>query len=232
MTTRVAHYPFTSRQACVLVPAEERASGARPPLLVVVHGYAQTGDRQHRWMGRAVPPAFAAAFPDGFHPFEVRKQGRPPRIGYAWYVFSGDRPAFLASLARASEALWELVDRLADDLDADASRVFLAGFSQGAYLVNHAAMTRPDRCAGWIAQCGNFREDYLQGAVPDLAGTPVLLQYGEHDTALPEGAAESCRELITGFGADVTTSVHDAPHAITPGMADEARDWLAAHAGG
>ncbi len=198
-------------------------------MLVVVHGYAQTGERQHRWMKGAIPEGFAAAFPDGFLPFEVRRAERKPRIGYAWYVFSSDRPAFLTSLAASATALWRFVDQVADELGANRTRVWLAGFSQGAYLVNYASMTQPERVAGWVAQCGNFREDYLQGLRPDLRGKPVLLQYGEHDTALPKNTAEACRDLLGSYGADVTFRMHDAPHAITPGMAEEAREFIAAH---
>jgi predicted esterase len=229
VTARTVQFPFTTQQSCILVPpAAPVVHDAPPPLLVVIHGYAQTGARQQRWMGRAVPAHFAAAFPDGFLPFEVRRPERKPRIGYAWYTFTADRPAFLASLVESEAALWTLIDRAAEQLGADATRVWLAGFSQGAYLVNYAGMMRPDRVSGWISQCGNMREDYLQGAQPDLTGKPVLLQYGKHDEALPAGTADSCRDLIAAYGADITFSMHDAPHAITPGMADEANAFLGA----
>jgi len=221
-------FPFTSHALCRLAPPAEATDG-RPPLLVVVHGYAQDGERQQRWMHRAVPEHFAAAYPDGIHRFEVRRSGRPPRIGHAWYFFSADRPAFLASLEESEDALWSMVDGMAERLGADPARVWLAGFSQGAYLVNVAALRRPERVAGWISQCGNLREDYLRGAQPALDGKPVLLQYGEHDENLPEGAAEACRDLIASYGADVSLSMHDAPHAITPSMTREACEWLAAH---
>lgn len=228
MGSRTVQYPFTTQQSCILAPPVTPVTDTKPPLLMVIHGYAQTGERQQRWMQAAVPPNFAAAFPNGFLPLEVRRQGRPPRIGYAWYAYSSDRPAFLASLAESEAALWTLVDRVAEDLGADASQVWLAGFSQGAYLVNYAGMMRPERVAGWISQCGNMRADYLQGAQPDLTGKPVLLQYGEHDEALPEGSATACRDLIQSYGANVTFSMHDAPHAITPGMAEETAAFLAA----
>jgi predicted esterase len=229
---RTVQFPFTTQQSCILTAPTAPVGTTPPPLLVVIHGYAQTGQRQYRWMRPGVPPHFAAAFPDGFHQLEVRAPGRNPRVGFAWYIFTADRPVFLASLAESEAALWTMIDRAADALGADASRVWLAGFSQGAYLVNYAGMMRPERVAGWIAQCGNMRADYLQGATPDLSGKPVLLQYGEHDEALPADAATSCRDLIASHGADVTFSMHDAPHVITPAMAEEARAFLVREAPG
>ena len=225
--TRVETFAFTSELRCRLVPPAAPPASGKPPLLVVCHGWAQDGGRQQRWMGAAVPPGFAAAFPDGFHRFEVRRPERPPRIGHAWYLFSADRPAFLASLEESEAALWRLVDQAVASLDADPQQVWLAGFSQGAYLVNTAAMRSPQRVAGWIAQCGNMRADYLRGVEPDLSGRRVLLQYGAEDDRLPAGAAEACRDLIAGFGADVTFAMHEGGHAITPAMAAEAQRFLA-----
>lgn len=229
MNARSVQIPFTTQQTCLLAAPTAPSSEAPPPLLVAIHGYAQTGERHQRWTSRSVPAHFAAAFPDGFHRFEVRRSGRKPRIGFAWYTYTDDRPAFLASLEESEASLWRMIDRLAEELGADGSRVWLTGFSQGSYLVNYASMMHPERVAGWVAQCGNMREDYLQGHKPDLAGKPVLLQYGEHDEALPRGAAGSCRDLLVAHGADVTFSMHDAPHAITPAMADEARVFMETH---
>src|SRR5262245_29704441 len=88
--------PFTTRTQCLLAPP--RAASARPPLLVSLHGQGQSGERQQQWLKDALPPHFAAAFPDGFHAHEVRKPPRPIRLGFGWYLYTGDEAAFRESL--------------------------------------------------------------------------------------------------------------------------------------
>lgn len=209
-----------------LVEARRPPATGRPPLLVVLHGQGQSGARQLRWMGPAVPEHFAAAFPDGLHPFEVRRPERPRRIGYGWYLYDGDRQALAASMAACDERLWTIVERAAAELGADPGRVWLAGFSQGAYQAQASACLHVDRVAGWIAQAGNFRPEYVGGDVPDLSGRQVLLQHGRADAATPVERAEETAALFRSRGADVTLQLHDAGHVITPDMASAARAWL------
>lgn len=222
--------PFTHEVQTLLVPPAS-LTGDPPPLFVDLHGQGQTGARQARWMGPAVPPGFAAAFPDGFYPLEVRRPERPIRIGRAWYHYStDDRAAFLGHLDRAVDELWATVDAAVDALGADPARVFLGGFSQGGYLTHVACLRRPERVAGWLVQMGGLRRDYVPGGLPDLSGKPVLVQQGSQDTSFTPAMAEEVMALLRGQGADVTLQTFDVAHVITPAMAEAARGWLAEQA--
>lgn len=225
--------PFTTPTRCLVRPPEQPRPGVRPPLLVALHGQGQSGARHAEWMGPAVPPHFASAFPDGFHSWEVRKPGRPPRLGHGWYLFTGDQEAFAESLAVSEEALWRLVDAAVAAVGADRRRVWLAGFSQGAYLAHCVAVrscTRDDRppVAGWIGQSGRLKHEFLEAELPSVAGRPVLVQHGRRDAALGPAAAERSATILSDHGADVTLRLYDAPHVITPEMVADARGWLAA----
>lgn len=224
--TRELRFELRSSSRCLAQPARAPREGERPPLIVFLHGQGQSGERQRRWMGAAVPDDFAAAFPDGFLPFEIRKPGKPVRIGHGWYLYSADRPAFLTSLREAVARVWALVDRACEELGADPTRVWFAGFSQGAYLTHTTALHGLDRVQGWIGQAGAFRADYAPTPAPDASGKPVLLQHGTLDEALPLDQAEATAELLRGFGANVQLATHECAHVITPEMAVEARAWL------
>lgn len=220
--------PFTSSSDCLLVPPTERGAG-RPPLLVVLHGQGQSGARQRRWMEPAVPPHFAAAFPDGFHPHEVRRPDRPIRAGYGWYIYTGDRDALVQSFVEAESRLLDVVDAALAELDADRGRVWLAGFSQGAYLTHTTALHHGSRVRGWIGQCGGLRKAYLRDPDLDAGGRPVLLQHGRQDEAVPLSVAEEAVQILRAAGAAPELVVYDGGHVIDKAMAADARAWLASH---
>lgn len=218
--------PFTTQSACLLVPPERPEPGRRPPLLVALHGQGQDGERQRGWMGAAVPAHFASAWPDGFHRHEVRTPGRPIRIGCAWYLFTGDQQAFIASLVEAERALWDLVDAASAELGTDPARLYLCGFSQGAYLAHCAAVRAPERTTGWIAQSGRLKLEFLAPWLPGVAGKHVLIQHGRDDPHLPPGSADDSAAALTRHGAQVTLRLYDSGHAISPAMARDCRTWL------
>jgi len=228
---RSLELPFTTRTRCLLLPPRAPAAG-RPPLLVSLHGQGQTGDRQRRWMQPALPAHFAAAFPDGFHAHEVRKPERPIRLGFGWYLYTGDETAFRASLLESEAALWRLVDAAVAELGADPARVWLHGFSQGAYLVHGVACRAPARLRGWIAQAGRLKWEFLGERIEGLAGKPVLVQHGRLDESLDLSRAERGVQVLRASGANVDFRVYEAGHAITPEAVDDVRAFLEAHEAG
>jgi len=225
---RALSLPFTTRTRCLLLPPRVPAA-ARPPLLISLHGQGQSGERQRRWMQPALPDHFAAAFPDGFHAHEVRKPGRPIRLGFGWYLYTGDETAFRASLLESEAALWRLVDAAAAELGADPARVWLHGFSQGAYLVHCVACRAPSRLRGWIAQAGRLKWEFLGERIEGLAGKPVLVQHGRQDESLQLERAERGVDVLRASGADVTFRVYEAGHEITPQAVAEVKDFLLKH---
>ena len=231
-SVRHVQTPFTTLCDCLALPPQATTGSGRPPLLVVLHGQGQSGARQARWMGPAVPPGFASAFPDGFHAHEVRKPDRKPRLGYGWYLFTGDQQAFADSLARSEEAFWRLVEALHAELGSDPDRVYLAGFSQGCYLA-HCVAVRSSECGpapvkGWIGQSGRLKDEFLGAQLPSVAGRRVLVQHGRDDPATPVAFAERSARALTDHGAEVDLRLYDAGHVITPEMVADARAWLQA----
>jgi phospholipase/carboxylesterase len=218
--------PFTTETACLLQPPREPDAG-RPPLLVALHGQSQSGERQRGWLLPGLPPHFAAAFPDGFHRHEVRQPGRPIRVGHAWYLYTGDQQAFANSLAESEQALWPLIDDAIEALGADPQRLYLCGFSQGAYLAHCVAVRTPQRVAGWIAQCGRLKTEFLKARLAAVAGKPVLLQHGRDDEALPPRASEDSAAALVEHGARVTLRLYAGGHEITREMVTDLGAWLA-----
>jgi predicted esterase len=118
------------------------------------------------------------------------------------------------------------VDAAVAELGADPARLYLCGFSQGAYLAHCAAVRAPGRVAGWIAQSGRLKLQFLAPWMAAVAGKPVLIQHGRDDPHLPPGAADHIAAALTRHGARVTLQLYDSGHAIDPAMADACRLWL------
>ncbi len=219
--------PFTTRRGCLLAPPA--TPSARPPVLVALHGQGQSGPRHRRWLGAAVPPHFASAWPDGFHGHEVRRPERPIRLGFSWYLYTGDEAAFRDSLVESEAALWRLIDAAVAELGADPARVWLSGFSQGAYLAYCVAARAPHRMRGLVAQAGRLKWEFVGERIAGLSGMPVLVQHGRRDESLDPARAEESVRVLRESGADVTLRLYDAGHEITPEMAADAREFLLRH---
>lgn len=227
MTTATLSIPFTTQSDCEVVAA--RPTDGPAPLVVALHGQGESGARHRHYLRGAIPDTMHAAFPNGFHAHEVRKPDKPIRLGYGWYLYTGDQDAFLRSVALAEEALWRLVDALLEHTGADPSHVYLTGFSQGCYLAQMAAVRAADRVAGWIGQAGRLKHEVLADELPRVAGKPVLLQHGEDDEAIGPEAARHGADVLRDHGADVELRLYpDTGHRITDAMRADMHAWLAA----
>jgi len=158
----------------------------------------------------------------------VRATGKPIRIGHSWYLFTGDQEAFAQRLAESEEALWRLILAAQQALGSDPARLWLYGFSQGAYLAHCAAVRAAGRVKGWIAQSGRLKVEFLQRELPSVRGKPVLIQHGQKDPHLPDGAAEISAAALREHGARVELRLYDSGHEITPAMVADVRAFLLA----
>lgn len=181
------------------------------PLVLLLHGLRQ--DRRfslEAWgplAGRV--HRLAAAGPC------VHEWGRPRRIGNAWYVYDGDREALQGEMALTSAALDTLIDDVAGRVEI--SDLWVAGFSQGAYLAlyyglaHNRAVTRVQAIAGNVNVHATFES---------LAGKTVHLEHGREDAACPVERMEQLEQLLSQRGAAVTRRLHACGHEVIPGMMD------------
>jgi phospholipase/carboxylesterase len=132
----------------------------------------------------------------------------------AWYdIFQfGGGPEDEAGL-RASH---KLVDEMIRAQGLPASRVVLAGFSQGGAIVLQAALRYPERLAGVMA---------LSCYLP-IAGTlaaekspanqdlPIFMAHGLYDDIIPVHRARASREHLEKLGYAVQWHEYPMPHSV------------------
>jgi phospholipase/carboxylesterase len=202
----------------------EPSAASRPPLLVLLHGLggSETALFEH-----------ASSFDQRF----VVLSARGPLVwgpdSYAWFTarFTDEGPAVnTKDLYDSRERLMQLIAEAATTYQANLTRVYLLGYSQGAILALTLALTAPHLLAGVVACAGRIPQEVLPWAVTpeQSAGLPVLLLHGRADKTLPLHWARRARATLEGQRMALDYREYDAGHALTSSMLEDAIAWLSA----
>jgi polyhydroxybutyrate depolymerase len=156
------------------------------PLVIQLHGGGGNGvglDRLTRFHHLADRERFAVASPNGFdrHWNDGRQPGTARRSALADDV---DDVGFVVAL----------IDRLAEWLPLDRSRVYAVGISNGAMMTARLASQIPDRIAAFAQVAGTVSDDAARWWHPDRA-VPLIQIHGTADDIVPYagGAVRSRR---------------------------------------
>ncbi len=152
----------------------------------------------------------------------------------AWYDIVGmdfaDR-ADEEGVAQSVGQVEALVEREAAR-GVPASRVVLAGFSQGGAVALAAAVRRQTPLAGIVAMStylpmNPHAAERLVGEMPPLARTqPVFMAHGTADPVVPFAAGQASAERLRGLGMDVQWRAYPMAHQVCAREIDDLRDWL------
>jgi len=120
--------------------------------------------------------------------------------------------------------LADFVTHAAEQHELDRSRMVAVGLSNGANIASSMLLLRPEvvRRAVLLRPMVPFEPE----ALPDLAGTRVLIAAGRQDSMVPHDHTERLREMLVAAGADVTLHVSGGGHVITMDDVTVARGWL------
>ena len=150
------------------------------------------------------------------------------QIGYCW--FERDPPAtYAATFPRALDLLRSFVEQLPSAYPIDPQRLFLLGFSQGAYMANALLLTAPRLLHGAMLLSG-FQPppDSLPLERAGVRGKPVFVGHGRYDPLLGVEQGRLVRDTLSGLGVDLSYHEYDMAHQIIPPEIDDLRAWLSA----
>lgn len=194
----------------------------RPPLLVLLHG---VGSNEADLYGLA---------PELDPRLLIVSLRAPITLGYgayAWFHVEFGPSTFVANTAELEQSrqlLVEFLPRLVDRFGADARRVYLLGFSQGAIMSLAVALTRPSLVAGVVAMSGRLAPEALDRRAPDgeLEGLPILLLHGTADEVLPIRHGREARDLLAPLPVNMTYREFPMAHTVSPESFAVAQEWL------
>ncbi|MDO9346367.1 alpha/beta hydrolase [Pseudomonas pergaminensis] len=153
----------------------------------------------------------------------------------SWYDIKAMSPARSISL----EELEVSASMVADLIEAqkrtgiDASRIFLAGFSQGGAVVFHAAFMNWEGPLGGVIALSTYAPTFDNAL--ELSASqqriPTLCLHGQYDDVVQNAMGRSAYEHLKSRGVTVTWQEYPMGHEVLP---EEIRDigaWLTARLG-
>lgn len=144
----------------------------RLPLLVVLHGVGGTGTAMRRlgFEKYAATTGMLVAYPDAMNgSWNDGRPGMEPLAGSPV-----DDIAFLR----------ELIVRSTAEVGADATRVSIAGFSNGALMASRAACDMTDQLQSVVLVAGSGPRDMTQKCKPSRP-LPMMVVFGTGDATVP-----------------------------------------------
>jgi predicted esterase len=196
------------------------------PLVVALHGMGMSAEEFANVLSPVRElPAFVFV-PEGIYPFEIKVAGQMS-LGRAWYLYYGDREAFVDSMAKAGRHLKALIDRLAKDYPIDRKRRALLGFSQGGYLAGYEGIRDAASWRGLVIIAARVEDELLGDSLKKAKKLSVLLMHGLKDRAVPFSKAEQSRDALLRAGIEVKFRPYDSGHHIIAEQTRDVRDWLA-----
>ena len=152
----------------------------------------------------------------------------------AWYdVMSLDRsgPQDEAGIRESAASLLQLIER-EKERGVAASRIVLAGFSQGGAIAMHAAMRFPHELAGlmvlsaWMPLESTIDAEVVKSPGSHPRDLAVLMAHGSFDPILPIAAGQHARDIMRKAGFTVQWYEYPMAHAVCAEEISEIRKWF------
>ncbi len=153
--------------------------------------------------------------------------GQPMR---AWYDLLGldlAKREDETGLRDAMQQLGQLIQREVAR-GVPASRIVLAGFSQGCAVALGAGLRHPDRLAGLAGLSGYvpLADTSAAERQPASQGLPVFLAHGRSDGVVPLARGTAGRDLLQGLGCDVEWHDYPMEHSVCMEEVVALNQWL------
>jgi phospholipase/carboxylesterase len=138
----------------------------------------------------------------------------------AWYdIATLERGAWQdeAGIRESAQTATRLIGREVER-GVSASRIVLAGFSQGGAIALFAGLRHPERLAGILALSTYLPlpTTLAAEAHPANAAVPVFMAHGTYDPVVPLALAEESRRVLADQGVSLEWHTYPMAHSVSP----------------
>jgi len=148
----------------------------------------------------------------------------------SWYdikTMDLDGRADIPTLEQSEKLIVELIEeQIAKGISA--SRIVLAGFSQGGVLSLYTALRLQHKIAGVVAlSCYLATNDLpFEGAQKTNKSTPIFCSHGQRDNVVPFAAGKDAHERLSAANFQVTWSTYPMEHSVCEPQLKKLGQWL------
>ncbi|MBL8297129.1 MAG: dienelactone hydrolase family protein [Rhodanobacteraceae bacterium] len=215
----------------MILPAVELETRAKPSHSVIwLHGLGADGHDFAPIIPELVArdwPALRFVFPHAPVRAVTINGGAHMR---AWYDIKGMDIASRQDEAGVRESIVQLHALIAREADrgVPASRVILAGFSQGGAIALAGGLRYPKRLAGIVALSTYLPIHETTPAERNEANAelPVFMGHGSLDSIVPQSLGMRSRDLLRTLGHAVDWHSYPMAHAVNAEEIADLRQWL------
>jgi predicted esterase len=204
------------------------AEGEQPkPLVIALHGYGGDKGSMMRLMRRILKDRerdYVIACPQGPHQHLVMPTEESPNLGYGFGWLSNFKPE--ESVAAHHQLIREIIETLTSAGVADASRVFLVGFSQASGVNFRFAFTSGDLVRGVVAICGGIPGDWETEGKYQSGVVDVLYIAAERDEYYTPDRMRRNAEALQRRARSVDLRFFDAGHEVPRESYAVIDEWL------
>lgn len=153
----------------------------------------------------------------------------PAQFGWFQVAFTANGPAINAEQAETSRRLLlDFVDALPNAYGVDPQRIWIAGFSQGGIMSASAALTVPEKFAGFGILSGRILSEIRPHVKTGdaVARLHAFISHGKVDQKLGIHFAREARTYVNGLGIPLQYREYDAGHELNQSMRKDFQAWL------
>jgi phospholipase/carboxylesterase len=166
-------------------------------------------------------------FPHAPHRPITVNQGYVMRAWYDIVAMDVTRGEDAPGIAASQSALEALIAR-ERARGLAASRMVLAGFSQGGAIALHTALRHTDRLAGVLVLSGYLplAQSLAAEAAPANADVPIFMAHGSADNVIPLWLAKRSREALLAAGYQTEWHTYSMGHGVCLDEVLDIGSWL------
>ena len=109
-----------------------------------------------------------------------------------------------------------------------ASRIILAGFSQGCAMTLQTGLRHPEKLAGMLCLSGYLplNEKVTHERTEESIDTPLFMAHGRQDHVVPFIRAEQSRDVLTSLGYTIEWHEYPMQHSLCFDEVQDISAWL------